>query len=583
MADELELEAIRSRISLVELVSAHTRLKKSGASHKGLCPFHREKTPSFTVNEEKGLWYCFGCGEGGNLFTFVMKTDNLDFGEAVEKLARQAGVPLKPRRETAREERSVRDRVLKVNERAARFFTRVLLEHPEGEPFLAYLDRRNVPRTQIDDFTLGASLASWDSLLKTLASEGYTVNDMEKAGLVVPRAEGEGCYDRFRGRLIFALKNVTGDVVGFAARTLGDEQPKYVNTPRTPVFDKGRLLYGIDKAARNVRDSTLIVTEGYMDVIALHREGIRNAVASMGTALTEHQVDALRRYCSRVALAYDADVAGDAAALRGIEMLIERDLDVRVVRLPDGQDPDGIVSRGGRTAFDQCLAGAKGYFEHFTERSIAARGADSPERQRDVIIEVADLIGRSPNPLLREHQVGILAERLGLDEKLVRSTISHAGRRKRRGPEPAAHEPPPLSGAVVAEKKLIQLLLFSPENAIKILDGLAPEHFAHAFYRDFFAYCVRHRDRHGSFDPDAFLAAVHPQEIVRVLSSVALMKGAPPEHGDVDGCVAHIRKLAKKRKMTEMVKKIEKAEKEGNTRLAIELAREASELHRRDA
>jgi len=577
MADAQELETIRMRLSLVDVASAHTQMKKAGARYKGLCPFHSEKTPSFTIDEGKGLWHCFGCGEGGDIFTFVMKTENLNFGEAVERLARQAGVVLKPRKEVSKEERSLRDRVLKANERAAKYYHKILVDSRDGEKFLSYLERRQIGRSQIDDFLLGAARDEWEDLAKTLSAEGFLAGDLEKAGLVLARDTG-GYYDRFRGRLIFALRNVTGDVVGFAGRAMGEETPKYINTPQSPAFDKGKLLYGLDHAKRFLAESTLILTEGYMDVIALHRAGIRNAVASMGTALTEFQVEAVRRYCSNVILAYDADIAGDAATIRGIEMLIERGLDVRVVRFPEGQDPDSIVCSGGGEAFKAHLAQAKRYFEYFMEHAIAKHGAQTPEEQKEVIIAIAPLIEKSSNPMLQDYQKRVLAERLGVEEKDVRAVLFSARIPRQRGTAVPVEKHTVTTGLATPEKKIITILLSNQENANKILDALEPDSFSFEYYRKFFEYCRSYREKKGEFQPDNFLCETHPQEVARLLGGITLSTQALDEIENVNECIVQIKSVAKQRKIRIINKMVEQAEREGNKDLRNKLVRQAEQL-----
>lgn len=578
MADESELEQIRSRVSIVEVVSAHTTLKKTGATMKGLCPFHKEKTPSFTVNEERGLWHCFGCGEGGDIFGFVMKAENLVFGDAVERLARQGGVVLKAGKRTSPEQRSLKDRALKVNERACRIFQSLLLKSADGEKFRAYLERRRIGPAETEAFRLGASRDSWDYLLKQLAEDGFSAEDAAAAGLAIQRESG-GMYDRFRNRLMFPLVNVVGDVVGFGARTLGDDTPKYINTPQSPAFDKGKMLYALDIAKKHAADNALILTEGYMDVIALHREGFRNSVASMGTALTETQVSILRRYCSAVYLAYDADFAGDAATLRGIEMLVEQGLGVRVVNLPQGKDPDDVMKESGRAGFTALMEKSPGFFEHFARRHIQRLGGDSPESQKEIILALAPLIEKTPNPLLKDHQVNLLADMLGLEERQVRLVLFTArpsAKRPGRNEPPAPAEAAP--GGAVREKNIFHLLLSSQENAIKILDALTPDDFLITPYRKLFVYVRNYREKKGGFDPDEFLSLSHPQEAMQLLSGIALKKEEAGVETRVDECIARIKGEAKKRKLASIKKKIEQAEREGDKKLVLKLALEASEL-----
>ena len=539
---ESDVDKIRDRVDIVELITAHTRLKRSGARFSGLCPFHREKSPSFTVDPEKKLWHCFGCGEGGDIFTFVMKVENVEFPEAVQILARRAGVEL--------------------------------------TPFRDYLEKRGLPDDLVRDYRLGAAPESWDGIIKAFAKKDIAPQDLEKAGLVVGRPGGRR-FARFRNRLMFPLTNVVGEIVGFAGRAMGDDMPKYLNTPETVLFDKGRMLYNMDRAKKNIEDGALILVEGYMDVLGLVRVGIRNAVASMGTSLTAQQVDILRRYCGKIYLAYDSDIAGDAAAMRGINMLIDRGFDIRVVSLPQGQDPDDLCREGGADAFRERMAAAAGYFNHFLAHSMRKHGADNAASLRDVILEMAALIRKSPNEILQDEQIRTLSEKLGVEERRVRSVMTQTGggksEKQGRNPDMAVRT---LSGGVVVEKKVIEYLFSDDESAAKILDRLEAPYFSDRKLRALFHYCREFRERKGSFRPDDFLNENHPQNIVSLISGISLTH--PGDDGEravyVDALIAKFLGDIKKRRIAELKTMILKSENDGDKQAVERYARELTKI-----
>ena len=374
-------EEIRQRVDIVDLISEHVTLKKSGRNHKGLCPFHAEKTPSFNVRRELGLWKCFGCGASGDVFDFVMRRENLTFPEALERLGERVGVRVE-RSPAAARQRSQREALLEANRLACEHFHRLLLEHPSAEAARQHLAARGLGREAMEQFRLGYARESWEDLLQALRRHNISGQLAAEAGLAVARERGPGgpqaagYYDRFRHRLVFPIFNVSGRVLGFGGRALrAEDEPKYLNTPETPVFTKGRVLYGLNWARKAIADSGVaLVVEGYTDVVALHTHGVPNAVATLGTALTEEHVQVLARYAQEVVLAYDADSAGIRAALSNAASLEEAPAAVRLVRLPAGQDPDDFVRGEGREAFEQLLAQRQSLVEYQLDRIFEQHG-----------------------------------------------------------------------------------------------------------------------------------------------------------------------------------------------------------------
>lgn len=344
------IEKIKEANDIVDVISESVPLKKSGKNYWGLCPFHQEKTPSFSVTRDKQLFKCFGCGEGGNVITFVMKSKNLPFNEAIKVLAEKANITLEQNEgDRIRQEKS--QVYYKMHVDAARFFFRNLNNHKEIK---AYVYNRGITEKSIRSFGLGYALNSWDSLLKYLKSMKYSEEDILRAGLASKNEKGR-VYDRFRNRLMFPVFDVRGRVIAFGARVVDDSMPKYLNSPETPIYHKGTHLYGLNFAKKNSEEKSLIIVEGYMDTIALSQAGIKNVVASLGTALTKIQARLLNRYAEEVYISYDADNAGQIATVRGLDILNEEGVKVKVVMIPKGKDPDDYIREEGMEKFRQLI------------------------------------------------------------------------------------------------------------------------------------------------------------------------------------------------------------------------------------
>lgn len=347
------IEKIKEANDIVDVISESVPLKKSGKNYWGLCPFHQEKTPSFSVTRDKQLFKCFGCGEGGNVITFVMKSKNLPFNEAIKLLADKANITI-AENEGEKQHRDTLELYYKMHIEAARFFFQNLNNHKEIKD---YFYRRGIKEQTIRSFGLGYSLNSWDSLLKYLKSLNYKEDDILKAGLASKNEKGQ-IYDRFRNRIMFPVFDVRGRVIAFGARVLDDTKPKYLNSPETPIYHKGTHLYGLNFAKKNSNEKSLIMVEGYMDVISLSQAGIKNVVASLGTALTKIQARLLNRYAEEVFISYDADNAGQTATVRGLDILKEEGVYVKVVMIPQGKDPDDFIQQEGLEKYNHLITTA---------------------------------------------------------------------------------------------------------------------------------------------------------------------------------------------------------------------------------
>lgn len=433
------IDDIRERSDWIGLVSEYLSLKRSGQNYTGLCPFHDEKTPSFVVNPIKKVFHCFGCGAGGDLFHFLTQIEGISFAEALERLAHKAGVTLpEPDTQTGSRGPSLSDTLYAVNEAAADFFHRNLIEKPEGAAARNYLKGRGLTMETIETFRLGFALPAWDTLVKALGTR-FSISQLEKAGLVSRKtggaknaAEKNGAFDCFRNRVIFPIGTPRGQIAGFGGRVLDDAQPKYLNSPETAVFTKGRHLYGLDHAKGGGIHS-LIVVEGYLDVLSAQQTGIHNIVATLGTALTKEHLQLVRRFSETMVLIFDADTAGVRAALRAAPLLIGKGLSARIVTLPQGKDPDAFIQAQGKEAFLREIEGALTVIDFAIAHQLEAQPIRSAEDKMKIIHHIFPLIDLLGSPVERSHYLKSLSDALSIREEDLRSDYL-----KRSKKEPAA-------------------------------------------------------------------------------------------------------------------------------------------------
>ena len=445
-----EIEEVKSRLDIADIVGQYVQLQKAGRSLKGLCPFHAEKTPSFIVTPDRQTWHCFGaCGAGGDVISFVMQKEGIEFREALVMLAERAGVTL---REGAkrREESRKWERLYAVNNEATDWFQRALRESDSAAHARAYLEKRGIDDRTSEAFRLGFSQDSWDGLRDHLRARGFSDEELVSAGLTI---EGEKSpYDRFRGRLMFPISDDKGNIAGFGARTLDDSVPKYLNTPQTPIFDKGGILYSWDRARPDVRTQNLaVIVEGYMDVIAAHQHGFENVVASMGTALTEQQVRLLKRSTSRAVLALDADAAGTEAAIRGHDVVQRTEgaeddirprinwrglvgfessvsIELTVAILPDGKDPDDVI-RADPDEWLRLVEGATPVLDFRLDSASKGHDLESPTGRSALVAEFLPLLKAVSDPVVRAHYLQRLGTRARIGERELAAMLSQPVRR----------------------------------------------------------------------------------------------------------------------------------------------------------
>ena len=546
---------VKQKINLVDLIGESVQLRKAGASYKGLCPFHGEKTPSFTVTPARESWKCFGCGRGGDVFNFVMERDSIDFPEALRRLAQRAGVELSER--TSRED-AQRKRLREVLDAAIAFYHRILTESRHGQAALDYLRSRGFTDETISTHLLGYSVDAWDTLSRALVEKrNFALVDLEAAGLVTKRQGRRGAYDRFRGRIIFPIRDASGNATGLGGRVVGSQQhddngrdrgPKYLNSPATVLFDKSRTLYLIDRAKSAIRKQGVAVfVEGNTDALMAHQQGFENVVGTLGTALTAAQIELVTRYAPRIALAYDVDAAGQGAATFGATELsalvgeIERSAhkgrltDVGVVRLPDGRDPDEVM-RDDAPAWKHAADNPQPIVEYLIDNFAKRYDPRTLAGREKLVAAVMPTIRRVTNPTQRDGYLQILARRSGVDERVLLEELKRPEETARvMGRPQEAHvgskinleavlsSPDALDPAAVAvtidpiEAEILRLLLVRPYLRDRVDDRLKPELFITTPARELWIQLSATPS--AGFDRSAFVDCLEPTlaDIARTL------------------------------------------------------------------
>ena len=439
---EEKISEIRNAADIVDIISETVLLKKTGKNFIGLCPFHTEKTPSFTVSPDKQIFHCFGCGAGGNVFSFLMRQEGLTFPEAARQLARRYSIdlPLKGDRKEDRRRASERERLYAVNKQALAYFQQVLLEHPAGKPARKYLTTRGIQRETAEAFQLGYVPDGWDHLIRYFRNNRRPLESLERSGLIVKSKRGKGFYDRFRNRLMFPIIDPQMRILGFGGRVLDDSLPKYMNSPETPVYNKSRVLYGLHRTRDRCRSAgSVFIVEGYLDLIALYQNGVENTVATLGTALTSEHVRLLTRYAERMMLVYDSDEAGLRSAQRCIDIFwrdhvdfrrndvfSEKNADTRIMVLPRGHDPDSFMREFGPDEFMKAAHEAPGIITFLMERAIQAHGL-SVEGKIRIVSTMAPSIAAVNDRVAKALYVKQLSERIELDEGTIWAGLKEHG------------------------------------------------------------------------------------------------------------------------------------------------------------
>jgi DNA primase len=558
IADHI-LEQIRQNNDIVEVIGSYFPLKRAGANFRALCPFHKEKTPSFNVNPQKQIWHCFGCGAGGDVFTFVMKYENLDFIPAVRRLAERTGVRLELEETASEPNRDQKELLFKLHEQVAGFFHQTLLKEKSAEPARAYLKKRGITADVVKRWRLGYSPDAWDALIQWAASRKFSAELLEAAGLALRRERGDGFYDRFRGRLMFPICDEQGRVVAFSGRILTDakDQPKYVNSPETPIFQKGKILFALDKAKRAILDEKFaIVCEGQVDAISCHEAGMTNVVAPQGTALTEQHARILKRYAEEVVLMFDADAAGQNAVVRSAEPLWEAGLVIRVAVLPQGHDPDSFVKEMGAEKLKNLITKAPSFFVYLLERLSKQYDPNTDGGKVQIAQQMAAWLARIPNPVLFARYAQEASKRLQLTGTSIEQEILKL-RRRLPHLQARTEASETRSPSYPAEELLLQLMLTDERIVDVVAERLDRAWLTQSAPGKLIGYIVDLQIGRRWDGSDTLLNQVSDEEEKRLLAE--LMLTAQPKTAGVQAttdCLAALERRALEQQLRELRKQL---------------------------
>ena len=575
---EAFIEEVRRAADIVKVISDQVALKKMGTSWKGLCPFHEEKSPSFNVRQDPAVFHCFGCGEGGDVFKFLMLRERMSFPETLETLARRFGVPVPEGRFEPGPDRKEREALLTLTEAAAKHFEHALGTAP-GKSAREYLLGRGFQAQTLERIRAGAAPDSWDSLLSALRNR-YSETALQKAGLVLPRKSGDGHYDRFRNRAVFPILNESGKVVGFGARSLDGSEPKYLNSPESPVYQKGRVLYGLSWARDTIRDSgRVVLMEGYLDVARALEVGVLEAVATCGTALTASHARLLRRFAETIFLNFDQDVAGQRAAGRSLEVLLGEGLGVRVVELPEGHDPDSYLKAEGADAYRKRLEEAPEGMEWLMRQGERAHDLGSPQGKAGFLTALLPALTKIENAVERSAWLAQAVERGGLDPAAARDEMRRSmGGRGTGGAavaEAARKAPPPRAAALMpAERWLLALLVSGADGVDEALGEIGEADLDGLRAAPLLRAAKGLWRRGDAVTMEALTSAVgdDDDDTRRLLSEIAI-EGLPGEGISALECAREIQRRPLKARMAEIQKRLKGATGESLEALLTEKTR----------
>lgn len=563
------IDQIRQVASIVDIASQYTTLIKRGQKYVGLCPFHSEKTPSFTVDNDKQLYHCFGCGAGGDIFTLVMEKENLGFPEALRYLAKKYNIRLPDKKKFSSQKLKLEEMLYKISENALAFFKKNLFNTKEGQKALGYLEKRKISEEIIQKLKIGYAMNSWDALLSYFQGKNISPGVLEKAGLVLRRQKKEGYYDRFRGRIIFPIFTETGKVVAFGGRTIIKADPKYLNSPDTLIYTKGKLLYGINFCKESIREKgEVILVEGYTDFLSLYQAGITNCAASLGTSLTTHQVSIARNFAPRMIISYDGDDAGTKASVRGISLCFERGVQIKVLTLPDGMDPDSFIRKSGVDKFKSLVQNSTGGLKFLINTLIRKTNLEIPEEKAKVVNHVLTEIEKIANPFIRSEYLKKTSEHLSINEEDLRAMIrqkSKGGKTETKG------------YFLNAEKRLLQVLFENSSFTTTIFNnmneqdfkGLKSEPILHALSQFF---------RNGkSPNFNELMKKIDPS-LRTLLSEILQETREKPTIEKVKDYIQALKKHAREKQSEEINAQISKLERSGEQEKILSLLRQRQKI-----
>ncbi|MDI6777669.1 MAG: DNA primase [Patescibacteria group bacterium] len=591
-----DVEEVKNRINVVDLVGEYIRLQKAGSNWRALCPFHNEKTPSFMVSEERRSFHCFGCGKGGDIFTFVMEMEGIGFREALEQLAQKAGIQLKRNEnwEARGEKGEKKKKLYDILELAAKWYEKNLWEGKGRDKILKYLRGRGLRDETIKKFRLGYAPDGWRNMLEFLPKRGYKAEEITRTGLLVEKESGirnqesgERYYDRFRYRIMFPVQDVMGRVVGFSARVApgGDEKTaKYINTPQTELYDKSKILYGLHLAKTEVRkQDAAVLVEGNTDVIASHQAGFGNTVAVSGTALTPEQIKIVKRYTNNLKMAYDMDSAGQAAAKRSAKICLENDLDVRIVLLPSGKDAADVL-KDGKDIWKKALEKARNIVEYYFEDVFSRLNAKNPTDKKKIAREILNVVKDIADPVEKSHWLKTLSQKLDVEEKILIEVLNRAGRSEKSHQEEKPEAAERAGRAKILEKRIIGLLVAFPGETEKGKGLVREKDFSGGGEKKIFGIIAKEKKRP---DFEKIIKTISDYESQKLLEEAVFEIEVEAEQrsgtvfdpaDELKEALEQLRKFKSKEKIAEITKQIREAEKTGNKEAVKKLMREFQDL-----
>lgn len=570
------INEIHDKLDIVEVVSGYIPLKRSGRNFKANCPFHHEKTPSFMVNPDKQIYHCFGCGEGGNVFSFIMKHERMEFVEVIRMLADKTGVAIPENTAEVKEKANLAEIIYKVNEAALNFFHNNLLKNATA---LSYIKKRNISEASINEFKIGYALNSWDGLLNYLRGKGFKENAIKEAGLIISK-ENKSYYDRFRNRVMFPVFDIRNNIIGFGGRAIDNTQePKYLNSPETQVYLKGKNLYGLNFSKSHIREmDNAILVEGYLDLISPYQYGIKNIIASCGTALTADHVRLVKRYTENITVIYDSDKAGELATLRSLDILLSEDINVKVVRLPEGFDPDGFVHKFGGDKFNKEIANSKGLFDYKLGLLSARYNKSKPEEKVKIINEMLPTVNKINNEILKLEYIKRLSENLGVNQDILQKEI----KKIKRDYEYNFETKPELKEKFdirPAEKLLLEIMITDIKYLNMVKEKLTLDDFQNKHVRRIADVLFNAAVDNNTLKPDKLMNYFDDKTISRFISEI--VSGADiskDKEKCLNDCISWIKADAVKNNLEILRTKIAEAQHRGDEEEVISLVTKYSSL-----
>lgn len=575
---------VLDRSNIIDVIGSYMPLKRAGRNHKACCPFHPEKTPSFVVSADKQIYHCFGCGAGGNALSFIMQYEKVNFREALEMLAQRSGIPLPVPDKTDFEKNreNLSKNLYSLYAKATDFYHTNLLTSPEAQSGRAYLKKRGISKETAYRFKLGFAAPGWETLLTHFKSQGTTLTEIEKSGLCVAREEG-GYYDRFRNRIIFPITDIKDRVVGFGARVLDNTLPKYINSPETAIYTKGKNLFGLNLTKDAIRtQDQVIVVEGYLDMIVPFEAGIKNIVASLGTALTTDQIKLIKRFTNNIIMLYDADLAGELATLRALELLIKEDMNVRIAQLPEGEDPDSCVRKHGNDAFLKMSTDAKPIFDYKFDLLVARIKTDTAAGKDRIVREILPTIKKFNSQTMRSECIRRVAQKLDLNEKALWDDLSCVQDDAYENEETtsAAIDHYRLTEIPITERMLVKLMLEELHLVDKLRGIISPSDFMEEKLRKIVTFIFDFFTQGKTFKPSILMNHLGDDEAIAILSELSTLEihDCPNKEKLIADCVKRLKRDKILYRCHELHKEIQAAQTAGNNETLNRLITEYNTL-----